>query len=119
MSNDPIRYVHLSDFHVGKDDWAQQRLFDKIIKHVRDLNTQGFVPDLIFITGDIANRGGKSEFETFRKEFYLPLSEALGGVTWHGKIFGVPGNHDVARPSHDVLNQAAAVSAGSRFFDPT
>lgn len=119
MSNDPIRYVHLSDFHVGKDGWAQQRLFEMIIERVQNLKTQGFVPDLIFITGDIANQGIKSEFKTFREEFYLPLLEVLGGVTWHGKIFGVPGNHDVARPSHDVLNQAAAVSAGSHFFDPT
>lgn len=118
MSKGPIRFIHLSDFHVGKDDWAQPRLFGKIIKYVGELKAQGFVPDLIFFTGDIANRGTKPEYVLFRKEFYEPLLAALGGEEWHGKVFGVPGNHDVVRPGLDVLNRAAAVSAGSRFFDP-
>lgn len=119
MTSDPIRYLHLSDFHVGKDAWAQRRLFDKIIGHVADQKKAGFIPDLIFITGDVANRGAKSEYETFRREFYTPLTDVLEGTAWSGLIFGVPGNHDIARPTNDVLNQAAATSAGSRFFDPT
>lgn len=118
MTTDPIRFIHLSDFHIGKDDWAQQRLFTKIIKYIGYQKATGFVPDFIFLTGDIANKGIKSEYEAFRKEFYLPLMDVLG-VDWQGKIVGVPGNHDVARPANDALNRNAPVTRGSHFFDPT
>ena len=115
----PIRYLHLSDFHIGKDGWAQQRLLDKIIGHVKSQVDLGMCPDLVFITGDIANRGLKSEYETFRSEFFHPLETALGGSAWEGDIYVVPGNHDLTRPTPDVLNRAATVALGSRFFDPT
>lgn len=118
MCENPIRFIHLSDFHIGKDRWAEQRLFTKIIRYVGDLKSSGFILDLIFVTGDVANKGLKAEYEAFRKEFYTPLMDVLG-VDWQGKILGVPGNHDVARPAHDVLNRTAAVSRGSHFFDPT
>lgn len=79
----------------------------------------GMCPDLVFITGDIANRGQKSEYETFRSDFFHPLEIALGGAAWKGEIYVIPGNHDLARPTPDVLNRAATVAPGSRFFDPT
>ncbi len=111
--DNPIRWLHLSDFHVGKDNYAQKRLFDKIIEHVKDQVSKGFVLDLVFITGDIANKGLKAEYETFRKEFYKPLEEILVDA----KFFIVPGNHDVARPASDGLNRSKLVEPGSRFFD--
>jgi len=114
----PLRWLHLSDFHVGADHYAQKRLFDKIIEHVKEQVGEGFVPDLVFITGDIANKGGKDEYQTFRKEFYIPLEEALGGKDWQGRLYAVPGNHDVARPVADGLNRQKLVEPGSRFFDP-
>lgn len=119
MTNATIRYLHLSDFHVGKDGWAQQRLFDKIVAHVKSQVEVGQCPDLVFITGDLSNGGKKSEYETFRSDFFRPLEEALGGASWKGGIYVVPGNHDLARPKPDVLNRASAVAPGSRFFDPT
>jgi predicted MPP superfamily phosphohydrolase len=119
MPKQPIRWLHLSDFHVGKDNYGNRRLLEKIIEHVSTQAIAGFVPDLIFITGDVSNRGAKKEYETFRRDFYVPLVEALGGEKWAGKIFAVPGNHDVARPPNDVLNRAAALAPGSHFFDPT
>ena len=119
MPIQPIRWLHLSDFHVGKDNYGTRRLLDKIIEHVKKQVIAGFVPDLIFITGDVSNRGARQEYETFRRDFYTPLVEALGGAKWEGKIFAVPGNHDVARPPNDVLNRAAALAPGTHFFDPT
>lgn len=113
-----IRWLHLSDFHVGKDGYAQKRLLEKIIEHVKDQVKKGFIPDLVFITGDIANKGLKAEYETFRKEFYNPLEEALGGKGWAGKLYAVPGNHDVVRPVSDGLNRQKLVEPASRFFDP-
>lgn len=113
-----IRWLHLSDFHIGANYYAQKRLFNKIIEHVAEQAKQGFVPDLVFITGDIANKGGNDEYQTFRKEFFQPLEEALGGKDWQGRLYAVPGNHDVARPVPDGLNRQKLVEAGSRFFDP-
>jgi 3',5'-cyclic AMP phosphodiesterase CpdA len=79
--SDPIRWLHLSDFHVGKDDWAQRRLFEKIIEHVADQKGKGFIPDVVFITGDIANAGQKSQYTEFHRGFFAPLQDALGART--------------------------------------
>ncbi|PPK73414.1 3',5'-cyclic AMP phosphodiesterase CpdA [Methylobacter tundripaludum] len=117
--DNPIRWLHLSDFHVGKDNYAQKRLFDKIIEHVKDQGSKGFVPDLVFITGDIANKGLKAEYETFRKGFIAPLQEVLGGAAWTGNIFCVPGNHDVDRSKNAIFDRAQTTISGSHFFDPT
>lgn len=119
MQKQPIRWLHLSDFHVGKDNYGNRRLLEKIIEHVSKQAADGFVPDLVFITGDISNRGARKEYESFRRDFYEPLVSALGGDKWGGKIFAVPGNHDVARPPNDVLNRVAALAPGTHFFDPT
>lgn len=105
--HDPIRWLHLSDFHVGKDDWAQRRLFEKIIEHVADQNREGFIPDLVFITGDIANAGQKSEYSEFRSGFLAPLLDALGGNDWHGTLYAVPGNHDVDRNKHPNVDRVS------------
>ena len=51
-----LRWLHCSDFHIGSDRTAQERLLDKIVGHVADQVSKGFVPDLIFITGDLADR---------------------------------------------------------------
>ena len=110
-----IRWLHLSDFHIGKDEFAQQRLFTEILSHITDQKNSGFCPDLVFLTGDIANRGKRSEYEEFRDIFYTPLAKLLPTA----KIYAVPGNHDVLRPSPDALNPRALLASGSRFFDPT
>lgn len=119
MTTGLVRFLHLSDFHVGKDGWAQQRLFEKIVQHVTTRVASGLAPDLVFLTGDIANRGLKSEYQAFRTDFFEPLQRALGGPAWSGRILSVPGNHDVARPQPDVLDRIAATKPGSHFFDPT
>ncbi|MDP2092909.1 MAG: metallophosphoesterase, partial [Hydrogenophaga sp.] len=80
MPKQPIRWLHLSDFHVGKDNFGNRRLLDKIIEHVSKQAIASGVPDLIFITGDVSNRGAKQEYETFRRDFYTPLIEVLGGA---------------------------------------
>lgn len=117
--NDPIRWLHLSDFHVGKDNYAQRRLFDKIVDHVKNKAREGAAPDLVFITGDIAQKGSKAEYQLFRNEFIKPLEDALGGADWSGKVFVVPGNHDVDRTKNAALDRSKPIASGGRFFDPT
>jgi hypothetical protein len=113
-----LRWLHCSDFHIGKDRPAQERLVNKIIEHVKDQVAKGFTPDLVFITGDIAQQGLKSEYKDFRTSFLQPLREACGGNNWAGRILAVPGNHDVDRTKNRAFDGAAALAAGSKFFDP-
>lgn len=89
-----IKWLHLSDFHTGKDRYAQIKLFQKIHTHMREMKEDGIVPDMIFITGDVANQGLKEQYETFSEEFLLPLVDIYDPLP---AIYIVPGNHDVDR----------------------
>lgn len=89
-----IRWLHLSDFHTGKDKYAQIKLFKKIHTHMKEMKEGGVVPDMIFITGDVANQGLKEQYETFTDEFLLPLVEIYESLP---AVYVVPGNHDVDR----------------------
>ena len=110
-----VRWLHLSDFHVGKDGYEQNRLFAEIIKEVTRwrLNT-GFEPHYVFLTGDIANNGLAKEYEAFRSGFLTPLRSAIGSSAL---VIPIPGNHDVARPSTDALARQPLLVSASRFFD--
>lgn len=111
-----IRWLHLSDFHVGMDDYAQRKMFDYIFTHVRKRKEGGFVPDFIFVTGDVADKGKDSEYETFWLEFIDPLQEIIGGgIT--DRTFVVPGNHDVDRKLNPYFDRVEMAGAKSRCFD--
>lgn len=113
----PIRYLHLSDFHVGKDRYAERKMFRKILSHVQEKKDQDWIPDLIFITGDIANRGQAEEYETFTYEFLAELYNTLGN--WEGVIFAVPGNHDVDRSELEFLAREELCRSRSQVFEST
>jgi predicted MPP superfamily phosphohydrolase len=116
VASDPIRWLHLSDFHVGKDDYAQRKLVDRIITHVRDTLDTGLRPDLVFITGDIANNGKLHEYETFFDEFLAPLAYFLGPAI---RMYMVPGNHDVDRQESQFFSREDMCDPKSYFFYPT
>jgi predicted MPP superfamily phosphohydrolase len=111
-----LRWLHLSDFHVGKDDYAQFRLFSQILQHVAKRVEDGFAPDLVFITGDIANRGLEEEYSHFITEFLDPLQGILGTDVTQ-RVFMVPGNHDVNRKKNRYFDKRAIFGEGTRFFD--
>lgn len=113
-----IRWLHLSDFHIGTDDYGQRSLFMEILDHVRQQKKDAFVPDLIFITGDVAYNGKSAQYKVFVSDFLLPLNEILGDKK-HSHTFVVPGNHDVFRETHKYFDREATCKGGSRFFDPT
>jgi len=52
-----IKWLHLSDFHVGKDNYGQRKLFSQIHQNVAARIAKGFIPDFVFLSGDIANKG--------------------------------------------------------------
>lgn len=113
-----IRWLHLSDFHVGKDDYASRKMFEYIIEHVQEQKARGFTPDFLFLTGDLANNGLQAEYEVFWLEFVDPLQTAIGGEISQ-RTFAVPGNHDVNRKEHPAFSPDEINAPNSRYFDPT
>jgi hypothetical protein len=105
-----IRWLHLSDLHTGKDLAEQKDQFRTLLEdHIPAQLNKGFRPELVFITGDVANRGKKDEYEIFLEKFFLPLIVLLG-EDLSRRTFIIPGNHDVdvsearAIQRHGVLN---------------
>ncbi|MFY9261137.1 MAG: metallophosphoesterase [Gallionella sp.] len=113
-----IRWLHLSDFHVGKDDHATQKMFAYILDHVGKRKEEGFVLDLLFLTGDLANKGLTAEYETFWQDFIFPLQDLIGGGI-SNRTFAVPGNHDLDRTKYSAFSQEEIAQANSHYFDPT
>lgn len=113
-----IRWLHLSDFHVGKDGYAQHRIFDKIHSHVRERVAAWGAPDFVFITGDLAQCGKAKEYSMFYDEFVWPLLEVLG-QDWKGHIFTIPGNHDVDLGRNQAFSREEVLKPSHHYFDPT
>lgn len=114
MTQQNIRWLHLSDFHVGKDNYGQSQLFKYILSHVKEKLKPNFAPDFVFITGDIAQSGLAEQYDKFGEEFLTPLKKLLGK---QGKILIVPGNHDVDRKKEEFVTRDAIRQRSPNFFD--
>ncbi len=117
MERKLIRWLHLSDFHVGKDGYAQRRIFPRIHAHVRERVEAEGAPDLVFITGDLANKGKAAEYKEFYDEFLMPLQLEALGDGWEGKVFTIPGNHDVDRSVAQYADREKMCRPEARIFD--
>lgn len=113
-----LRWLHLSDFHVGKDQYGQRKLFQSIVEHVRQRCETGDIPSFVFITGDIANSGKTTEYLEFVEEFFMPLLEVMGDAD-DRRVFLVPGNHDVDRDAAPLVSRDTVFKRAPRFLDPT
>jgi predicted phosphodiesterase len=113
-----IRWLHLSDFHVGKDEYAQRQMFERILKHVESKSAEGSKPDFLFITGDLANKGQRAEYDIFNRDLLIPLQTLLGSDIGE-RTFVVPGNHDVDRTKNQALDRKEMIEPKGRYFDPT
>jgi hypothetical protein len=103
---------------VGKDFYAQRKLFTQIHQNVSDRISLGFIPDFVFISGDLANKGKTEEYVEFFDLFLSPLIDTLG-EGWNGKIFSIPGNHDVQRDRSKFFNPREILQKPDYAFDPT
>lgn len=97
LENNYIRWLHLSDFHVGRDSYGQIKLFEQIINHIDIRINNGKIPDFIFITGDIAHNGQQNEYDLFMSEFINPLKSLFDNNGIPFRLYVVPGNHDYDR----------------------
>ncbi|MBT9267704.1 metallophosphoesterase [Pseudomonas sp. MG-9] len=115
MSNN-IRWLHLSDFHIGKDAYAESAMFKYIVEHVRKKVESGFIPDFVFITGDIANKGAAAEYIKFWEEFLTPLDCVIPGDILQ-RTFTVPGNHDLNREKFKQFDRREFSKLSQPYFD--
>lgn len=91
-----LTWMHLSDLHVGGEDWQRDQVLDALVRDLPGLLERGSLrPELLFVTGDVANRGRRVEYDG-AFVFLEKVTDVLGlERTEH--VFLVPGNHDVDR----------------------
>lgn len=96
----PIRWLHLSDLHLGcrgEDLWWQ--MLEEWEPSVRAMAGRLGAPDLVLLSGDLANRGAAEEYakaDRLLDTLLGWLREAAGGP--EPLVLAVPGNHDLQRP---------------------
>ena len=107
----PTTILHLSDIQFGRNHrfgWADPKspddAFDTLLSRVqKDLDLlardNGLKPDLIALTGDLAEWGLKSEFEDVAK-FAQGLCESTGLP--RSRVVLLPGNHDINRSASEA-----------------
>lgn len=93
-----IRIIHISDIHFNKTE-NQIEMIDKYIEDLKKLEDKKI--DLIFITGDLINKGGK-DFQSIDNAFKsfetLFIDKILNSLNIHkNQIIICPGNHDINR----------------------
>ncbi len=105
-ASQPVRWLHLSDLHFeALERWDRRATLTSLLSHVDKLREQGFAPDLVFVTGDVAFSGQLQEYEQAER-FLTELAERLA-LEPRDRFFLVPGNHDVDR---------TAIGAGDRLL---
>ena len=96
-----LAWLHVSDFHLSdKGPYNQEVILRSLVESVKRLRGEGHVPDLIFVTGDIASQGKPKQYE-FATKFFDDLLYAAG--LNRDRLFIVPGNHDVDRKAGKFL----------------
>src|ERR1051326_6074478 len=102
MSGQPrtLTWLHIGDFHIKDGDpYDRDTVLKALVASVRDQRERvGRKPDLVFVTGDIADPGAASQYQRATK-FLDDLRDAAELPKEH--LFVIPGNHDVDRSKGD------------------
>lgn len=104
-----LRILHLSDFHFSaRRAWDQDPTLAGLVARVESFAREGLAPDLVVVTGDVADRGVAAEYalaEAFFAQRLLPAAKLPAA-----RLYFVPGNHDVDRGAVGEVAQAAQAS---------
>lgn len=108
-----IRIIHISDLHLEKEIPSFEKT--AIIQGLAlDLKKQVNENTLLFFTGDLIDKGAlnftdkSNAFNNFEKIFIDPIINENPSLK--GKIFIVPGNHDVYRDKIDKYSESGLKS---------
>lgn len=101
-----MRILHLTDLHYSAetDEYDFRALFRDLLKALKKEQEQKKI-DLVFVTGDLVDRGGKSfpNGEGFKRVEKTILSEIASTLSLpKEKIVFCPGNHDIEEPDDDT-----------------
>lgn len=115
-----MRIIHLSDIHLDNSNLKDCNIFmQALINDLNNLKKEKAI-DLLFITGDLIDKGGKSfgdiasAFQNFEKVIIDPMVQI--GIT-PNRIYFVPGNHDIDRNADSMeteLRLAASLENSDR-----
>jgi Icc-related predicted phosphoesterase len=113
-----MRFIHLSDLHFSLDrfDSFKQFYLDALLKDLIKWNGEKGI-DLIFITGDIVDKGGESfstgenYYKLIEQEILLKIAKTL--QIDKSKLIFIPGNHDVKEQSIDEISESGLLHLSS------
>ena len=93
--------LHLSDLHFDSSDISTQQdpniyLRSKLLDDIDSQQSVFGTPDIIVVSGDIANKGDRLEFE-YAKLWFSEVCKVLGSDLESIPFFICPGNHDIDR----------------------
>jgi formylglycine-generating enzyme required for sulfatase activity/predicted phosphodiesterase len=120
-----VTWLHVSDIHLSASNpFDRDVVISSLFESVRKYRQSGeWKPDLIFATGDIAERGSVAAFRQRGAEkglataFFDDLLEAAG--LGKDRLFIVPGNHDIERRMGSGLVRTLMNQKESdEYFDP-
>ena len=115
-------WLHLSDFHLSPSSpYDSDVVLKALVESVAWFRQQGnWQPDLIFATGDIAEKGAAAVFtgtEPRATTFFNALLKAAD--LSRERLFIVPGNHDVQREKGDfLLSPLNSQAQADKYFHP-
>ena len=97
----PLRWLHLSDLHVGcRGEAAWWHVLDQFWRSVDEHLKIVGAPDLVLLTGDLTFKGEPAEFDRLTKFLEKLLGRLPKSADGHPPlVVAVPGNHDLQRPS--------------------
>lgn len=118
-----LTWLHLSDVHfppISSDSYNVDNILNALIETLKEETAKGTKPDVIFFTGDIADKG--KDYSKAEK-FFDGLLDATGLSEKYGKdarryLFIVPGNHDVDRDKIGIFTSLDSVDKINSFFAP-
>jgi predicted MPP superfamily phosphohydrolase len=95
-----FRILHFSDIHWGHPDnnATLPSLVPSLLTDLERIRAHGPAWSLIAITGDLSNRGEKSELTDFSNTVLARIIAKLEELDCSPMIAAVPGNHDLRRP---------------------
>jgi len=106
-----IRIVHLSDIHLNKTHILdiEKFIIPALTKDLLTYNKELPI-DLIFVSGDLIDKGGESfekninlAFYTFLDRIITPITDALN--LGKDRVLFAPGNHDIDRTADKKLDE--------------
>ena len=120
----PVRLLHLSDLHFStRSQWDADPILRALARFIAaDIAEHQLYPDLVVITGDLANAGRREEYQLARQwldGLWPCLTSDPATPLARDRLLLVPGNHDVdwgliepgARDAHQAMLQARTQEA--------